>query len=248
MLVRDAMSKSVVSISPGATIAEALDAMVRSRVSGLPIVDESGRLVGMVSEGDFLRRSELGAEKTPGSWIASLLLPGKAANAYARAHGRRIDEIMSGNVATVEPNASLGEAAALMEKRRVKRLPVVENDKVVGILSRADFMRALAQIVRPNYEEQPASDEDIKRSIVSELRAQAWAPIASIDVAVTNGVVSFRGVLTDERQRHAIRAVAENVQGVLKIHDHMIWTDPFTATVLPSPEDEEDDRALATRR
>ncbi len=247
MRVRDSMSKSVVSISPSTTIAEALDTMVRSRLSGLPVIDDVGRLVGMVSEGDFLRRSELGAEKPSSSWIASLLMPGKAAKAYARAHGRRVDEIMSGNVATVEPNASLGEAAALMEKRRVKRLPVVEDERVVGILSRSDFMRTLAEIVRPNADEQPASDEDIKQCIVAELHAQPWAPVASIDVAVKDGVVSFHGVLTDERQRHAIRAVAENVQGVRKIHDHMVWTDPFTATVIPSPEDEENEQTAAAR-
>ena len=239
MRVKDAMSKDVVSVSPKATIADALDIMVRSRLSGLPVIDSAGGLVGMVSEGDFLRRSELRTGKQSGSWIVGLLLPGQAAKAYARTHGRRVDEIMSGNVATIESGAGLDEAAALMEKRRVKRLPVVEGEKVVGIITRADFIRALAQFVRPGYEEQPVSDNEIKRRIEAELRAQPWAPIASIDVAVINGVVSVRGVLTDEGQRNAIRAVAENIDGVSAVHDHMTWTDPFGDTLLASPEDEE---------
>ena len=248
MRVRDAMGKNVVSVTPKATIAEALDTMMRSHLSGLPVIDPSGELVGMISEGDFLRRSELGSAKRPGSWLKDLLLPGKAAEAYARAHGRRVDEIMSGDVATIEPNAGLDEAAALMEKRHIKRLPVVEGRTVVGMITRADFIRALAEFVRPAYEEQPVSDGEIKRRIDAELRAQPWAPVASIDVAVRDGVVSFRGVLTDERQRNAIRAVAENVDGVRAVHDHMMWADPFTTTVLASPEDEESTRVVARRK
>lgn len=236
------MAKTVVSVSPKATIGEALDVMVRSHLSGLPVIDEAGRLVGMVSEGDFLRRPELGTEKPAGSWIVGLLLPGKAAETYARARGRRVDEIMSGDVATIEPTASLYEAAALMEKRHIKRLPVVDANKVVGMVTRADFVRALVELVRPAYEEQPISDSEIKRRIEAELRAQPWAPVASIEVSVQNGVATFRGVLTDERQRNAIHAVAESIDGVRTVHDHMIWTDPFTATVLASPEDEENSR------
>ena len=242
MRVRDAMTKNVVSVSPRATIADALDIMVRSRLSGLPVIDGAGRLVGMISEGDFLRRSELGTAKPEGSWIVGLLLPGQAAKTYARIHGRRVDEIMSANVAAIEPNAGLDEAAALMEKRGIKRLPVVEDEKVVGMLTRADFIRALVEFIRPAYEEQPIADGEIKRRIEAELQAQPWAPVASIVVGVDNGAVVLRGVLTDERQRNAIRAVAENVDGVRTVHDHMIWTDPFTATVLASPEDEENSR------
>jgi CBS domain-containing protein len=208
----------------------------------MPVIDGEGRLVGMISEGDFLRRSELGTAKSGGSWIVGLLLPGQAAAAYAHMHGQRVGEIMSSNVATVEPTAGLDEAVALMEKRRIKRLPVVEADKVVGMLTRADFIRALVEFVRPAYEEQPISDGEIKRRIEAELQAEPWAPVASIAVVVENGVATLRGVLTDERQRNAIRAVAENTDGVRVIRDHMIWTDPFTATIRASPEDEENSR------
>jgi CBS domain-containing protein len=242
MRVSDVMTKNVVSVSPQTTVADALDIMVRSHLSGVPVIDESGRLVGMISEGDFLRRSEFGTTKPEGSWIAGMLLPGRAAKAYAHIHGRRVGELMSENVATIAPNAGLDEAVALMEKRRVKRLPVLETEKVVGILTRADFMRALVEFIRPAYEEQPIADGEIKRRIEDELRAQPWAPVASVEVAVENGAVVLRGLLTDERQRNAIRAVIENVDGVRVIRDHMTWIDPFTATVLASPDDEGNSR------
>jgi CBS domain-containing protein len=237
MRAKDVMTKKVISVSPQASVADALDIMTRSRLSGLPVIDEKGSLVGIVSEADFLRRSELGTAKAAANWLESIFLPGKAAEVYARAHAKHVDQIMSTNVATIEEDASLGDAVALMEKRRVKRLPVVTGDKVVGMIARADFVHALALFVRQPYEEGLVGDVEIKRRIEAEMRAQLWAPIASVDVAVKNGVVNLRGVLTDERERNAIHALVENVEGVRELHDHIVWTEPLSGTVSPSPED-----------
>jgi CBS domain-containing protein len=236
MRVRDVMIKTVIGVSPQATVAEALDIMSRERVSGLPVL-EGGSLVGIVSEADFLRRAELGTEKPAGHWLASIFLPGRAAEIYARAHARRVNEIMSVDVATIGENASLGDAVALMEKRRVKRLPVVAGGKVVGMITRADFIHALALFVRQPYDEELVSDAEIKRRIEAELRAQAWAPAASVDVVVKDGVVSLHGVLTDERERNALHALVENVEGVRGLHDHIVWAEPLSGMVTPSPED-----------
>jgi CBS domain-containing protein len=232
MRVRDAMTKTVVSVLPQATVGEALDVMVRSHLSGLPVIDEKGLLVGVISEGDFLRRWEIGTQKASAGWFASFFRPGKAAETYARTHGRRIDEIMSVDVATIDANADLGEAAALMERRRIKRLPVIAGGKVAGIITRSDFVRTLSMFVRQSYEEPLASDVDIKRGIVAELRAQKWAPIASIDIAVKDGVVSLSGILSDERERNAIRVIAENVDGVMNVHDHMTSIVNYSANML----------------
>jgi CBS domain-containing protein len=232
MRVKDVMTKTVRSILPHSTVGEALDTMVRSRLSGLPVIDENGLLVGVVSEGDFLRRWEIGTQKASAGWFESLFLPGKAAETYARTHGRRIDEIMSVDVATIDADAGLGEAAALMERRRIKRLPVIAEGKVAGIITRGDFVRTLSMFVRQSYEEQLASDGEIKRGIEAELRAQKWAPIASIDIAVKDGVVSLHGVLSDERERNAIRVVAENADGVMNVHDHMTSIGNFSANML----------------
>jgi CBS domain-containing protein len=237
MRVKDVMTKNVVSVSPQATVAEALDTMTRSNLSGLPVIDDAGSLVGVVSEADFMRRSELGTEKPGSHWLESIFLPGKAAEIYARAHARRVEEIMSTDVATVLESASLDEAVAVMEKRRIKRLPVLSEGKVVGMLTRADFVHALALFLREPYDQALISDSEINQRIRAEMQAQLWAPTASVDIAVKDGVVSLRGVLTDERERNAIHALVENVEGVRMVHDQMVWAEPFSGMVTASPED-----------
>src|SRR5579863_2173834 len=236
MRVKDVMTKDVIGVSPKAAVADALDIMTRSRLSGLPVIDEAGSLVGIVSEADFLRRAELGTEK-PGHWLASMFLPGRAADIYARAHARRVDEIMTTDVATIGENGSLADAVAVMERKRVKRLPVVKDGKVIGMIARADFIHALALFVRQPYDEPLVGDAEIKKRIDAEMRAQPWAPMASVEAVVKDGVVSLHGVITDERERSALRALVENVDGVRSVHDHMVWAEPLSGMTTPSPED-----------
>ncbi|HLH48617.1 MAG TPA: CBS domain-containing protein, partial [Roseiarcus sp.] len=201
MRVKDVMTKSVVSVSPKASVAEALDTMTRSHISGLPVIDDTGSLVGIVSEADFLRRCELGTEQPGSHWLASIFLPGRAANIYARAHARRVEEIMSTDIATIDKTGGLDEAVAIMERRRVKRLPVLSEGKLVGMLTRADFVRALALFLREPYDQALVSDGEIKQRIQEEMQAQLWAPTASVEIIVKDGVVSLHGVMTDERER-----------------------------------------------
>jgi len=231
MRVKDIMTKGVLSVSPEATVAQALDLMARSHVSGLPVIDASQSLVGIISEADFLRRPEMGTLQRSAPWYESFFMPGKAAEAYAHTHGRRVDEVMSADVATIDESAGLSEAIALMEKRGVKRLPVIADGKTVGIITRGDFVRALALFVRQSYEEELTTDAAIKRDIEAELRAHLWAPAASVEIEVNDGAVTLRGSLTDERQRKAICAVVENVDGVLAVHDQMDLRElyPFTS-------------------
>ena len=239
MRVKDVMTTKVVSVLPRASVAEALDLMVRSHVSGLPVIDKTASLVGIVSEGDFLRRSELGTVGPKLHWLKDLFLPGHAAKAYARTHGRYVDEIMSRDVATIGEDLRLEEAVALMEQRHVKRLPVLAGERVVGIITRADFVRELTEFVRQSYDEPLTSDSEIKKRIRAELHNQQWAPAASIDIRVKDGVVNLHGVLTDERERDAIRVIAENVIGVREVHDHITWVEGYSGMTLTSPEDRE---------
>jgi CBS domain-containing protein len=236
MRVKDVMTKKMISVSPQASVADALNIMTRSRLSGLPVIDERSSLVGVVSEADFLRRAELGTAKPAAHWLESIFLPGRAAEVYARAHAKHVDQIMSTDVATIEENASLGEAVALMEGRRVKRLPVVAGGKVVGMIARADFVHALALFLRQPYEEGLVGDAEIKCRIEEEMQAQFWAPTALLDVVVKSGVVNLHGVLSDERERNALHALVENVEGVRELHDHIVWAG-FSGMVTLSPED-----------
>ena len=233
MRVKEVMTTAVVSVSPQSTMAEALDIMARSHVSGLPVLDKSQSLVGIVNVADFLRRPEIGTLGHESPWYESFFLPGRSAQMYARTHGRRIDEIMSSDVATIDENANLDDAISLMEKRHVKRLPVLSSGKMIGILTRGDFMRALAASMGGPSEEQSGRDAAIKRDIAAELHARLWAPIASVEIQVKDGNVVLRGALSDERERKAVRVVAENVNGVLSVQDSMTLIESYLMTPFP---------------
>jgi CBS domain-containing protein len=232
MRVKDVMANGLVSVSPHTSVAEALDTMTRAHCSGLPVIDEAGELVGVISEADFLHRSELGTERPGAHWLSEVFRPDAAARLYAQAHGRRVEEIMTKNVATVDEGDSLNEAVAVMEKRRVKRLPVLAEGKVVGMITRADFVRALALSLREPYDLPIVPDEEIKRRIGSELQTQSWAPIAPMGITVKNGDVTLRGTLTQEIQRRAIHALVENVEGVRSVEDRMIWVEPYSGVAM----------------
>jgi len=238
MRVKDVMTKKVIGVRPEADVATAIDLMVSSHVSGLPVVEDGGALVGLLSEADLIRRIEIGTQGKPATWLSCLVHPGRLAEDYARTHGRKVAEIMTHDVVTIGPDALLEEAASLMEEKGVRRLPVVSEGKLVGILARADFVRALAGFVRQSYDEPLTSDVEIKRRIEAELEEESWAPAGMVEVKVTNGVVELHGALTDEAQRSAVRILAENVDGVREVHDHLAWIEPFSGTVLLSPEEQ----------
>jgi CBS domain-containing protein len=236
MRVRDVMTHGAIGLPESATLTEALETLLRARVSALLVFDADHALVGVLSEGDLLRRSEIGAEPKQPRWLEFLLSGGRLAEAYAHAHGRRVGEIMTPNVATIGEDADLSEAVDLMLKRRVKRLPVVRGDAVVGIVSRSDLLKGLLASL-PKQDAQH-SDADIKAAIQGELDKFGWTPRASVRVEVANGVVTFDGAITDERLRPGLKVIAENTPGVTAVHDHMFWIEPNSGLYLPSEGDD----------
>ena len=234
MKAKDVMTADVLTISQDASIREAVRLMLQRKISGLPVVDSSNTLVGMVTEGDFLRRSELGTERHAPRWIEFLVGPGKLAEDYTHAKGRKVRDVMTGEVYTVDENAPLSEVVETMERRRVKRLPVLRAGKLTGIVTRSNLLRAMAGVTQAAA---PASVDDatIRESFLAELKKQPWAPLAAIDAVVTDGVLKLSGAILDDRQRHALHVAAENVPGVKKIEDHMVWIEPMSGTVLDAP-------------
>ena len=234
MIASDVMTRTVLSVRPDATIAEAIRTMLDNRISGLPVIDEAGRLVGMLTEGDLLRRGETGTERHRPRWLEILMGPGRLAGDYVRTHGRRIGEVMTRDPVSVTPDTPLKEVVELMERRRIKRVPVLDGDVPVGILSRADLLRALAGVL----EEKPVpatSDEEIRERILAELAKAAWVPRDGIAITVKNGVVDLNGVILDEKERGALRVAAENVPGVRTVEDHLVWVEPVSGTVIDAP-------------
>ena len=227
MNAKDVMTPCVLSIAPDASISAAARLMLQNKISGLPVIDGSGKLVGIVTEGDFLRRIEIGTQRRRPRWIEFLIGPGRLADEYSRSSGRSISDVMTHDVRTVDLNASLEHIVRIMERYHVKRVPVVEGGKVVGIVTRANLLRSLSSVA-DEIVPSSADDNAIREQIYAELNRQTWTPVARIDVTVRNGVVQLSGSLTDERQRGALRILAENIPGVKKVQDHLIWIEPET--------------------
>lgn len=236
MKAADVMTRQVISVAPDEQITHAASLMLQNRISGLPVVDAAGKLVGVVTEGDFLRRAETGTQKRRPRWIEFLLGPGRLASEYVHTSGRKVGEIMTEEVYTVSEDTPLEEVVRLMERRRIKRAPVMRGRELVGIVTRANLLRALASIAA---EAAPTSTDDaaIRDRLLEELNKQPWAPVAMISVIVRNGVVQLSGALTDERQRQGIHVAAENIPGVKKIEDHMVWIEPVSGTAIEAEAD-----------
>ena len=231
MRAADVMSTGVVTVSPDASILEAVRLMLQHKISGLPVVDAAGHLVGIISEGDFLRRTETGTERRRPRWLEFIAGPGRLAEEYARSHGRKVEEVMTRDPVTITESTPLEEIVRLMERRRVKRLPVMRGGQLVGIVSRANLVHALAGVAR-EIKPTGAADGAIREQILEALAKQTWAPIASINVTVRNGIVDLWGTILDERERNALVVAIENVAGVKGIHDHLVFVEPISGMVI----------------
>lgn len=234
MLAQEIMTRSVATVRRDSSLQDAVTAMLDHGLSGLPVVDDGGRPVGMLSEGDLLRRSELGTERKRPRWLAFLASPGRLAEEYTHTHGRLVADVMTDKVYSVAPDTPLQEVVQLMERHRIKRVPVLENGLLVGIISRANLLRALA-LAAPALPAGNRSDEEIRQRLARELASTAWAPRYMVDHVVQNGVVHLYGTILDEREREAICVAARNTPGVKEVHDHMVWCEPVSGAVLGLP-------------
>ncbi len=240
MRADEVMTSNPTTISPQASVAEAVRSMLEARVSGLPVVDDAGRLVGVITEGDLLARAELGTEKKRAKWLEFLFGPGRSAEDFVQSHGRRVEEVMTRSPFTVQPSAGLDEVVETMIDKRVKRLPVVADGSLVGVVSRADVLRALSgAFAAVPVVTGDVGDAELVERIKAVLAGQSWAPATSLDIRAANGVVELWGSILDERQREAIRVAVENVPGVTSIADHLVWVEPFSGTVVSAPGDRE---------
>lgn len=237
MRAHQIMTRSVITVAPDATVLEAANLMLRHHVSGLPVVDTAGKLVGIVSEGDFIRRGEIGTQKKRGRWLRFLLGAGATATDYVRENGRRISEVMTLDPVTVTEETPLDQIVSSMERHGVKRLPVMRDGKLVGIVSRANLLQAVAGLAR-DVPDPTADDDHIRSRIVAAIEKNDWSPFG-LNVIVRDGIVHLSGVITEESSRQAAIVAAENTAGVSKVHDHLCWIDTMSGMYVESPEDNE---------
>jgi CBS domain-containing protein len=234
MKASDVMNRKVVTVMGEASLTEAARLMIQHRISGLPVVDDRGTVVGFITEGDLMRRAELGTARHA-SWLAAFAAPGRMAQDYVHSHARKVDELIDGNVISVTPDTSLEEIVAVMESRRVKRVPVIDNGRLVGIVARADLVRALLQAL-PSSGEAPGApavtDAQIRVQFLKEVDAQRWLTPCGIDAEVRDGVIELHGLITDERLRSAARVIAEGTKGARSVRDHLICIEPISSTII----------------
>jgi CBS domain-containing protein len=228
MRVHQIMTRKVVAVSPETTIIEAGKTMLKHHLGGLPVVDAGGKLVGMVSDGDFIRRAEIGTERRRGRWLTRLFGRHRIATDFVRAHGRKVGDIMTLNPVTIAEDTPLEQVVQVMEANNIKRLPVVNADQLVGIVTYADFVQAVAGLahVIPG----PTADDDTLRDqIIAAIDKAALHP-CRFTVVVRSGVAHLNGAVKDDKMRQAALVAAECVPGVKEVHDHL-W-------IYPPPEED----------
>jgi CBS domain-containing protein len=235
MRAHQIMTKDVVTVGPEASIVEAARLMLEHHISGLPVLDTDGKLIGIVSEGDFMRRSEIGTQRRRPRWLQFLIGPGREASEFVRQSGRKVEEIMSHDPVTVSEDTALEELVSLMEKYDVKRLPVIRGEQLVGIVTRANLLRAVASLAR-DVPDPTADDDHIRERITQAIARTNWRPIG-LQVTVRNGVVHLHGIIVNNDSRQAAIVAAENVAGVKEVHDHLCYVDGYSGFYVESPED-----------
>ncbi len=236
MIAADVMTRNVVSVTPDATVEDTARMMLERGISGLFVVDAKGDLSGIVTEGDLLRRDEIGTERHRPWWLRMFVSPGKQAADFTRSHGRRVRDVMTEEVIAVPSDASLETVVEVMEEHRIKRVAVTENARVVGVISRADLLRALVGRTR-TAGPVAADDRTIRETILDALEQQSWAPMTTVNVVVNDSVVDLWGTITNENERRAIAVLAENTPGVKTVHDHLVFVEPYSGAILEAPDE-----------
>ncbi|TPN57383.1 MULTISPECIES: CBS domain-containing protein [unclassified Mesorhizobium] len=223
LIAKDVMTSPVIAVGPDSTMDEVADILLSHGISAVPVIDR-GALLGIVSEGDLIRRAEIGTVPQARSWWLHLFTNNAAqAEGYVKSHSEHVTDVMTQRVATVVESTPVAEIATLLERNRIKRVPVLRDGQVVGIVSRANLVRALV-VARKGWRA-PAlhDDSSIRMEIVDALRSESWP--STSEVSVNNGVVTLWGTYMSEQERKASIVLAENTAGVLAIDDHRIPLD-----------------------
>jgi CBS domain-containing protein len=217
----DVIVRDVVTAGPDTDVAEAIRLLAEHDVSALPVVDAAGNLVGVLSEADLIRRVEIGTEKHRPWWLEAVTGASTLAEEFAKAHGKRVGEIMTSGVVSVSEDTPLSEIAALFERKRIKRVPVVRDGKLVGVVSRSNLIQALASVVG-GMDQHDETDRQIRLELMSRLQQQSWTDFGSRNVTVNDRVVHVWGLVGSEAERKALLALAEEVPGVARVSDETI--------------------------
>jgi len=218
MRAKDVMTTNVISVGPDTDVRTVARRLIERRISAVPVVDHEDRILGIVSEGDLMRRPESDTERHPSWWLALLAMPEEKARDYLKSHGLTAEDVMTREVITVAEDAPIGEVATLLERHRIKRVPVVHEGKIVGIVSRANLLHGLV-----SKEAAPAvasDDAGIREQVIAGMKA-AGITEPYVDVVVAGGIVHVWGFVGSEAEKDAIRIAAETAPGVKTVQNNV---------------------------
>lgn len=221
MKVADAMTCQVRTVLATDSVSLLVQIMRGVRVGGVPVLDSDGNLVGMVTAGDLLRRAEIGTERRRPRWLERLLGPRRMAREYVESHSRRVGDLMSAPVLSIDESAPLADAVELFEKHHIERLPVTHQGRLIGIVSRTDLIRVLLGRLPPP-DARVRSDEEIRQHITENIHQQPWLAHAAVRISVSHGSVDLCGTVAHDAMRHALRVLVENSPGVSRVTDRLV--------------------------
>lgn len=222
MKASDIMIPDVITVGPDSSIQDVAQILVSKRISGLPVVDPGGRLIGIVSEGDLLWRAESGTEHTRSWWLTLLMGRESLAAEFVKEHARRVRDVMTRDVITATPDTPVSEIAGILEKNRIKRVPIVQDGKLVGIVSRANLVQALAGLHKEIAVEKPLSDTELRTALMARLKSEPWAKTSMINVMVDAGVVDVWGIVDSDAEKQALRVAIEVTPGVRSVNNNVV--------------------------
>jgi CBS domain-containing protein len=226
MKASDIMVARVITINPNASVRSVANLLLNNHISGVPVVSEDGNLVGIVSEGDLMRRAEIGTERRRSWWLEFLSSDEALAGEFVKANAREVAEVMTRNVVTANPETQVSDIASLMEKSNIKRVPIVRDGKVVGIVSRANLLQALASAPFEAGTQQNVGDAALRENVEAQLSAHAWTKPWQLNVIVHDGTVELWGVIHSQIEKTAARVAAEMVPGVRAVNDNLVvWSE-----------------------
>jgi CBS-domain-containing membrane protein len=222
MKASDIMVTDVIAVKPESDVPEVAALLLTNHISAVPVVDDAGRLVGMISEGDLIRRGEAETGHERPWWLKLLMGREILAAEFLREHSRRVGDLMTRQVVSAEPDTPVAEIATLLERHRIKRVPIVQNGKVIGIVSRANLIQALATFRRRALEPQPITDVELREKVISRLKSEPWVRSNLVNVTVTDGTVDLWGIVDSAVEKQALRVAVETVPNVKAVNDNVI--------------------------
>jgi CBS domain-containing protein len=221
MHATDVMTSEVISVDENATVPAVARLLAERGISAVPVVDKDNRVIGMISEGDLLHRAETGTEGRRAWWLDMMASTNRLAGDYIESHSVQVKDVMTRNVFSVTETTPIADIALLLETNRIKRVPVVRDGKLVGIVSRANLVQALAMTINQSPSGVEAEDRTIREKLLAELKVQKWAEVSPANVIVKDGVVHLWSSYLSEREKRALVVAAENIPGVRRVEDHM---------------------------